>query len=164
MRGTMQDILFKTDSHVFSYRVSGILIHDGKILLQKPENDDYALPGGHVAFEETAAEALVREFKEETGANIRVERLLLLGENFFPWGDRRCQQVSLYFRVSLCDETQIPLEGSFKAYDELDKQRIGINFCWVPLSELRQITLYPLGIAEDILSEPDTVKHFVYKE
>ena len=40
MRGTMQDILFKTDSHVFSYRVSGILIHDGKILLQKPEDDD----------------------------------------------------------------------------------------------------------------------------
>ena len=164
MRGTMQDILFKTDSHVFSYRVSGILIHDGKILLQKPEDDDYALPGGHVAFEETAAEALVREFKEETGADIRVERLLLLGENFFPWGDRRCQQVSLYFRVSLCDETQITLEGSFKAYDELDKQRIGMNFCWVPLSELRQITPYPLGIAEDILSEPDTVKHFVYKE
>lgn len=31
------DILFKTDDFVFSYRVGGILIHEGKILLQRPK-------------------------------------------------------------------------------------------------------------------------------
>lgn len=31
-----KDILFKTDDFVFSFRVGGILIHDNKILLQKP--------------------------------------------------------------------------------------------------------------------------------
>lgn len=43
------DILFKNDDFVFSYRVGGILKHNGKILLQRPKNDDYAIIGGHVA-------------------------------------------------------------------------------------------------------------------
>ena len=43
------DILFKNDDFVFSYRVGGILIRNGKILLQRPKNDDYSIIGGHVA-------------------------------------------------------------------------------------------------------------------
>ena len=31
----MADILFKTDDYVFSYRVGGLLIHNGKVLMQK---------------------------------------------------------------------------------------------------------------------------------
>lgn len=47
----MPDILYKTDDYVFSYRVAGILIRQGKVLLQKPKNDDgYSIPGGHVGF------------------------------------------------------------------------------------------------------------------
>ena len=49
------DILFKNDDFVFSYRVGGILIHKGKILLQRPKNDAYAIIGGHVAAMETKA-------------------------------------------------------------------------------------------------------------
>ena len=59
------DILFKNDDFVFSYRVGGILIHDGKILLQRPKNDNYAIIGGHVAAMETSMESLKREFEEE---------------------------------------------------------------------------------------------------
>lgn len=50
------DILFKNDNFVFSYRVGGILKHNGKILLQRPKNDDYAIIGGHVAAMETSME------------------------------------------------------------------------------------------------------------
>jgi hypothetical protein len=35
---SMSDIIFKTENYVFSYRVAGILIHNGKILLQKSTN------------------------------------------------------------------------------------------------------------------------------
>ena len=67
------DILFKTDDWVFSYRVAGICVQNGKVLLQKPTNDNaHAFPGGHVEFGETNEETLIREFKEEIGANIRV--------------------------------------------------------------------------------------------
>ena len=53
------DILFKNDDFVFSYRVGGILIHDGKILLQRPKNDDYAIIGGHVVAMETSITRMV---------------------------------------------------------------------------------------------------------
>jgi len=83
----MKDILFKTDDFVFSYRVGGILIHRDKILLQRAAGDDgYAFIGGHVAFGETTEETLVREFWEEIGANVKVERLLMVAENFFRLG------------------------------------------------------------------------------
>ena len=59
------DILFKNDDFVFSYRVGGILVHNSKILLQRPADDDYAIIGGHVTAMETSAETLKREFEEE---------------------------------------------------------------------------------------------------
>lgn len=59
------DILFKQDDFVFSYRVGGVLIRDGKILLQRPKGDDYAIIGGHVAAMETTEETLKREYMEE---------------------------------------------------------------------------------------------------
>lgn len=84
----MADILFKTDDYIFYYRVGGVLIHNDKMHLQRvPGDDGYAFIGGHVAFGETTAETLVREFKEEIRADIKVERLLMverisfLGEN-----------------------------------------------------------------------------------
>ena len=73
------DILFKTDDFVFSYRVAGICMQNGKVLLQKPSNDTgYAFPGGHVTLGETNAQTLIREFQEE----IPGKYLLIDGSDF----------------------------------------------------------------------------------
>lgn len=161
----MADILFKTDTFVFSYRVAGILIRNNKILLQKPQHDDgYSIPGGHVAFNETSENALVREFKEEIGTDIKIDRLMMVGENFFPWGSKPCQQISLYYLISLCDEKQILLDGTFKAYDDMCDEQINLDFCWIPLSQLKDIKLYPLNIKEDLLSLPKNIEHFIYRQ
>jgi ADP-ribose pyrophosphatase YjhB (NUDIX family) len=161
----MTEIILKTEAFVFSYRVAGILIHDDKILLQKPISEvGYALPGGHVSFGELSENTLIREFREEIGADIKIKRLLLIGENFFPWDDKPCQQICLYYLVSLCHPTQIPLEGSFMAYDEIFNERIDLEFSWLPLSQLNGIILYPLNIVEHLLSLPDQIKHFIYTE
>ena len=53
------DILFKNDDFVFSYRVGGILMCNGKILLQRPKNDDYAIIGGHVVAMELIQKLIV---------------------------------------------------------------------------------------------------------
>lgn len=34
-----KDIIFKTDEYVFSYKVAGLLLHNGEVLLQKIPND-----------------------------------------------------------------------------------------------------------------------------
>ena len=160
----MRDILFKTEDFVFSYRIQGVLVRDGKALLQRA-GEDYALIGGHVAAMETTKETLVREFKEEIHADIAVDELLAVGEVFFPWGGGKpCHQIGLYYSVRLLDESQIPLDGVFHGYDKLDGERFDLDYCWVPLDELENITLYPPQMAAHILSGSKEVLHFIYKE
>jgi len=159
-----KDILFKGEDYVFSYRVGGILIHDGKILLQKPKNDDYAIIGGHIALFETTEETLVREFKEEIHADIAVQKLIAVGEIFFPWGKRPCHQIALYYLAELKDPSQIPLDGVFHGYDDLDNERIDLDFCWLPLEELQNIKVYPEELIPHILSGSDEIYHFVSRQ
>lgn len=99
----MGDILFKTEEGVFSYRVAGICIHDGKVLLQTTTGADrsFAFPGGHVTFGETNAQTLIREFREEIGAEVSVGQLKWVAEVFFPWGNRPCHQICLYYMVEI---------------------------------------------------------------
>lgn len=159
-----RDILFKNEDWVFSFRAAGILIHDGKILLQKPKGDDYALIGGHVSAFETASETLVREYKEEIHADVEVKEMIAVGEIFFPWGERSCHQIGLYYRVELKDPGQIPQEGVFHGFDELDNERIDLDFCWVGLHELPGKVVYPTELIPHILSGSKEVFHFVSRQ
>lgn len=78
-----KDILFNHEQYKFSYRIAGVLIHNGFVLLQKPVDDDgYSIPGGHVDFGETSDTTLIREFKEEINADIKVGKLIAVGEIF----------------------------------------------------------------------------------
>lgn len=161
----MGDILFQQDEYKFSYRVAGLLIHDGHILLQKPFNDTiYAVPGGHVAFGETNAETLIREFKEEMGADITVGNLKWVAEIFFPWEDKTCHQICLYYEVLLEKKEQIPLSGMFTGNEELDDKKMQIQFHWIPIDQTGRITVYPENIPELLRHFHEGVKHFVYKE
>ncbi len=70
-------LCFKTDEGLFNFRTAGILIHDGKVLIHRELKDDfYAFPGGRVEMFEATEKAVVREFKEEINAKIKVKRLL----------------------------------------------------------------------------------------
>ncbi len=159
-----KDILFKTDSWVFSYRVAGICVHDGRVLLQKPADDPtYAFPGGHVSFGETNAETLRREFREEIGAEIEVGALKWVAEVFFPWGDKPCHQICLYYIVTILDE-KTPREGSFTAREQLEDRAFPLIFHWVPLAEASRCELYPTQCRELLGNLSQGPVHFVYQE
>lgn len=160
-----KDILFKTDENIFSCRVAGILIREDRVLLQRSSDDTgYAFPGGHVSFGETNAESLVREFKEELSADINVDSLQWIAEIFFPWSNKLCHQICLFYRISLCNEAQIKLTGTFNAIDKLDRVDTGIEFSWIPLSEIRNIELYPSNAKEKLLNPSNCIEHFIYRE
>jgi 8-oxo-dGTP pyrophosphatase MutT (NUDIX family) len=161
----MSDILFHRDDYVFSYRVAGILLRDNKILLQKPTNDTgYAIPGGHVELGETNAQTLEREFKEEIGADITVGALKWVAEIFFPWGEKPCHQICLYYNVVLKDETQIPLDGVFVGDERIEGRNFKIEFHWKPVDSLRQLEVYPTNISDLMKRYKEGVQHFVYRE
>ena len=161
----MGDILFHREDYVFSYRVAGILLHNNKILLQKPTNDTgFAVPGGHAEFGETNAQTLEREFIEEIGAEITVGGLKWVAEIFFPWGDKPCHQICLYYDVALKDKTQIPLDGVFIGDERIEGREFKIEFHWIPVETLGQIEVYPTNIPDLMKRYDDGVQHFVYRE
>jgi ADP-ribose pyrophosphatase YjhB (NUDIX family) len=161
----MSDILFKTDDYIFSYRVAGICVQNGKVLLQKPTNETgYAFPGGKVAFGETNEETLIREFKEEIGANITVGELKWVAEIFFPWGDKLCHQICLYYMVDILPDAKIPLEGSFIGDESFEGRDFKLEFHWIPLDKVRSIEVYPTNAADLLQKLDEGVQHFVYRE
>ena len=158
------DILFKTEEWVFSYRVAGICIRDGKVLLQKPTNDTaYAFPGGHVEFGETNEQTLIREFREEIGADITVKDLKWVAEIFFPWGTRPCHQICLYYMVEL-HSPQIPDEGNFLGREQIEGRGFDLEFHWVPLADVASLEVYPVQTPELLGKLDEGVQHFVYRE
>lgn len=59
--------------------VRGVVIRDGRVLLVKERSDGrWTLPGGWADVNETAAEAVVREVREESGYETRAVKLLAL--------------------------------------------------------------------------------------
>lgn len=158
----MKDILFQTETDVFSYRVAGILIHDGKVLLQKPRNDDgYAFPGGHVGFGETSIEALIRELKEELGMEVKVLGLRFVGEVFFSWNHKPCHQISLFYEVDFATIPDFLLASSFLMKDSTENEEYSVEFHWVPLSQIDRLPLYPASTKSLLTNFPTEISHFV---
>ena len=86
---------------------------DGRWLMVKPVyRQGWSLPGGLIDRGEAAADAAVREFWEELGLRIRVEKQ--------PWVvfDSTMRQVEMVFRGELIDE--IDLDSITVRSDELD--------------------------------------------
>lgn len=82
-------------------RVAGILIENDKILLIEHKKEDkryWLIPGGGVEWGESTAEALSREFKEETNLDIKIEEFLFLSETIAP--DKEKHIINLYFKIS----------------------------------------------------------------
>lgn len=160
-----RDILFNAEDFIFSYRVGGVLIKNNKILLQRPKNDDFAIIGGHVSSLETTDQTLKREFEEELYAKIGIDSLFAVGEVFFMWGQKPCHQICLYYKVHLLNDDDIPQDGSFHGYDDLNNERIDLDFCWVPLEDLKNgLTVYPTDLIPYILKDSNEIVHFISKQ
>ncbi len=82
--------------------VSGVLIDDGSVLVEKRRGDDEAdpglvlLPGGHLERGESLNQALKREMREELG--IRVGRITPIRVRYYTASNGERQRIH-YFRI-----------------------------------------------------------------
>ena len=117
-------------------RVAGILIEDDRILLiehTKNNRKYWLVPGGGVDWGESAAEALIREFKEETSLDIEVEKFLFISETIAP--DRQKHVINLYFKIKKVENSSNIMK--------LGEEKILTDLRFIPEDEIKNIKLYP---------------------
>jgi ADP-ribose pyrophosphatase YjhB (NUDIX family) len=86
--------------HEIEVIARGCLVHGCHVLLCRNVKHGYCyLPGGHVEFGESAAQAVAREFVEESGLRVRVGELALVSEGAFATKKRWHHEVNLVFHV-----------------------------------------------------------------
>ena len=155
-------ITFDKDNVKFTYRVVGVIIHDGHVLLQHAEEEGfYFLTGGRAELREAATETIKREMREELGVEVQVERLLWVVENFFEFAGTFMHELGLYFLLSvppdapILDTTQRILK--IEANNEL-------VFQWYPIVRLAAAPLYPSFLQEALKSLPEVTEHIVHRD
>ncbi|MBC5636747.1 NUDIX hydrolase [Ornithinibacillus sp. BX22] len=126
-----------------AFGVYGIYVEDNKLLVINknggPYKYRYDLPGGSLEEGERLTEAMVREFKEETGIDIAIERSVGVIDFFLPWEWKEftdVHHIAVYYLVrKISGEISIP--ESFEGQDSL-------GAVWVGREEISQDNASPL--------------------
>ena len=146
------DVLFKVNKTIFSYRVGGVLIKDRNIMLTK-NAWKYTIPGGHVKIGEESKDAVIREFKEETLLDIEPLNVMATFENFWMTDDKQTvHEITILYKVKLIDDKQEIIPNP--------DQRM-TQFVWVDINELDKIDLYPKEAIDIIKKGTVDNNHFI---
>ena len=153
-----KDLCIDYDGGVVNIRVGAIILKDGKFLMVSHPAVDYLYSvGGRIRFGETAAEAVVREVREETGRTLEVERLGFVTEDFFI-GDmpshfgKLIYELGYYFYMKTPPDFE-PVCGSFT--EEGSEEFL----VWVSPEERRK--MYPVFFNDELRHPEPVIKHFV---
>ncbi|MBS4199343.1 NUDIX domain-containing protein [Bacillus sp. FJAT-49732] len=153
------DAVFKTETAIFNYRVAGIWIENGHVLLHRDVNEEnWSLPGGRVALLEESQISMKREFLEELGVNIHINRLVWVGENFFKYGGNDYHEIGFYYMITANDHSLFSKEPFFGLEEERSIYK------WTPINDLIDVELYPRYLRMGINHLPKTTEHFVEKQ
>ncbi|MCR1899956.1 NUDIX domain-containing protein [Irregularibacter muris] len=156
-----RDWMFRGDNYICNFRSVGVLIRNNKILVQRDKDgSEYALPGGHVKIGESSIDSLIREYREETGADILCERLIWTEECFWEWNKKSANTIAFYYLIALRNDTDIPDNGEFIS----QKDNSNVVLGWLPLDELKSLTIYPSFLKEKVFNINNYTEHFISKE
>lgn len=135
--------LYKVPSEQLSFRPSayGVIIQGNRILLSK-QWDGYDFPGSGGKLHETIKEAIIREVREETGYDVRVQGILSCQSSFFAFTHHKetaqffANTILLYY---LCEVTGG--EASVTNLDIEEKHYVGLPE-WIPLERVPTLRFY----------------------
>lgn len=104
-------------------------------MVRDPWANLWEFPGGGINIDETLAEGLIREFKEESGLEVRVGPFVTMLEDFFYSGDidQAWHSLRFIYRVQLTGGTLAPGGNGIDV----------AAAAWLPRSELHERNTKP---------------------
>jgi 8-oxo-dGTP pyrophosphatase MutT (NUDIX family) len=157
-------ITFDTPKGRFNYRVAGVAIVDGRVLLHQAVGDDFwTLPGGRLEAMETASDALRREMLEETARAVSVSRLLWIVENFFEYDDRRIHELLFCFEMHVPDSVNRQAEFCGTENFRHTEGSTELVFRWHALDQLHTMRIEPAFLREGLRNLPKSIAHIVQR-
>jgi 8-oxo-dGTP pyrophosphatase MutT (NUDIX family) len=156
-------IRFDQGTRRFNYRVAGVAIHDGFVLLHRLDGDPFwTLPGGRAEHGETAEQTIRREMFEELGTSVDVVRLLWLVENFFEYDGLDYHELALYFLLRFPPGSG-PLRAA--AFDGTEAGApLRFEWCSVDYRQLAKRPLLPAFLPEGLTHLPASIVHIVQRD
>ncbi len=144
----------------FQYRVAGVTMHNGRVLLHRADDEPFwTLPGGRAEMLETAEQTLKREMREELNADVQVGKLLWVIENFFGYKGESFHELGLYFEMSFPEESPLLVEYQpFEGYEEGTK----LIFRWYRLDETESLYILPSFFNTGLSAMPSSPVHLVH--
>ncbi len=137
-----------------------MLVKNNKILVQRDKDgNEYALPGGHIKIGETLEDGLLREYKEETGIDIKIKHMLWSEECFWKWSGRQAHNIAFYFLIEECGGFEIPDVGEFVSH----KDNCNVVIGWMDIDKIQNVIIYPEFLKNEIHDLNGQIKHFVSK-
>lgn len=155
---------FPVDGTRFNYRVAGVAIRDGHVLVCREDDDDYCmLPGGRVEMGEPSDVALVREMAEELVMDVAVGALLFTSESFYGRVGERFHELGFMYAIELPEHVRPGGPQPFLARE--DEGHL-LQFSWVPLdgSALQDANLLPPWLPERLRALPGRPEHVIFHE
>ena len=156
-----QDMCVPCGGGLVNLRVGAIIERDGKLLMVGNDRSSYLYSvGGRIRMGETAAEAVVREVWEETGAWMTVDRLAFVHENYF-YGDAPSNKDKLIYEISFYFYMNVPNDFSPTCGSFTDDEQIE-RLVWV--SPDTPQTIYPSLFRTELHRDGKDVRYFLTDE
>lgn len=154
-------IHYGDDRQHFLYRVAGVAMKDGRVLVHRFEHETFfCLPGGRVEMGEPAEEALYREIREEVGCEATIRRLLWVIDNHFVHRNRVVHELGLYFLIDLPDDVP-QTSGAPWTGAELDGGKL--YFQWQPVDRLGELEMVPPCLVQRMQNLPEWPEYVLQK-
>ena len=162
----------------FCFRVAGVLLNKGKILLQTDDLVDFwVLPGGGVKLFESSEQAIKREFKEEMKLDVEIDRLLWVVENSYEFDKTKSHGIEFTFLVRPLSKISGLKQQVFQGIENdlivttesiyKDQKELKLTFRWFHPTELDSIIIKPdiyKNELKNIPKQPKLVRNLEIKE
>jgi 8-oxo-dGTP pyrophosphatase MutT (NUDIX family) len=156
-------ISFPIKGQRFNFRVAGIIVADGHVLVCREDDDAYCmLPGGRIELGEDSRLSLAREIAEELALPAEIGALRATSESFYHREAQDFHELGFFYTVELPGQGPDGNSPWLKRRDEGHD----LSFYWLPLEggALEAFNLLPRWLPGFLRDLPPALTHVIDDE